>query len=330
MKFLVTGGTGFIGARVVVNLWERKIPVVVADLNLNIDWTKEIALLKYVDSNKIPDIQEQIDKTPFFKLDISNTEEVKSVFETHPDITHVIHLAYLMSAEVEDSPHRGASVNILGMINMFDMVVSRKLTRLVFASSETIYGADQRVYGDENYAVSEDDFCSLDDHFFTYGVMKILNEYTAQKYIKKHGVSLACMRPPIVFGDGRLRGSVLWACKFASNPAIGKSIQLPFSNNSRDCWIYVDDCAEQFIRLSLKPELNHFAYNNGGHSVTAKQLMQVVKGIIPDAQYEFDESIPRTLLIDRCDSSRLEKEIDFVPRSLEDGIQAQIDEARKR
>lgn len=331
MKFLVTGGTGFIGARVVVNLWERKIPVVVADLNLNIEWTKQIALLKHKDDSvKLAEIQKQIEETSFVNLDISNREQVNELFLQFSEITHVIHLAYLMSAEVEADHNRGASVNIFGMINMFDMMVDHNLARLVFASSETIYGANHSAYGDKNYAVREEDYCSLDDHFYTYGVMKMLNEFTAQKYIKTKGVSIAAMRPPIVYGDGRMRGSVLWACEFATNPALGKKAKLPFSKNSRDCWIYVDDVAEQFVRLSLKPHLNHFAYNNGGHSVTADELMQTVQSIVPDAQYEFDENVPRTSLIDRCDSSRLEEEIGFTPRSLREGIKTQIEEARNR
>lgn len=331
MKFLVTGGTGFIGARVVVNLWERKIPVVVADLNLNIEWTKQIALLKYrEDPAKLAEIQQQIDQTSFIELDVSNREQVNNVFLEFSDITHVIHLAYLMSAEVEADQHRGAAVNIQGMINMFDMTVDHKLTRLVFASSETIYGANHNAYGDENYAVKEDDFCSLNDHFYTYGVMKMLNEFTAQKYIRNKGVSIASMRPPVVYGDGRMRGSVLWACEFATNPALGKPVKLPFSKEARDCWIYVDDVAEQFVRLSLKSKLKHFAYNNGGHSVTAEELMQTVQRIVPEAQYEFDESVRRTSLIDRCDSVRLEEEIGFIPRSLEEGVRAQIEEARCR
>lgn len=331
MKFLVTGGTGFIGARVVVNLWERKIPVVVADLDLSIEWTKQIALLKHQnDIVKLAEIQEQIDQTVFINLDVANREQVNDVFLKFPDITHTIHLAYLMSAEVEADQHRGAAVNIQGMINMFDMVVNHNLARLVFAGSETIYGAKHSAYGDENYAVKEEDFCSLDDHFFTYGVMKMLNEFTAQKYIQTKGASIASMRPPIVYGDGRMRGSVLWACEFATNPALGKNVKLPFSKNARDCWIYVDDVAEQFVRLALKPKLNHFAYNNGGHSVTAEELMQTVEKIVPGAQYEFDESVPRTALIDRCDSTRLEEEIGFIPRSLEDGVRAQIEEARSR
>ena len=186
MKFLVTGGTGFIGARVVANLWERQIPVVVADLNLNMEWTKQIALLKHnKDSLKMSEIQEQVDQTSFINLDVSNREQVNNVFLKFPDITHIIHLAYLMSAEVEADHHRGASVNMLGMINMFDMVAEHKLSRLVFASSETIYGANHSAYGDENYAVKEENYCSPDNHFYTYGVMKMLNEFTAQKYIRK-------------------------------------------------------------------------------------------------------------------------------------------------
>jgi|GEM_PF-520362 len=331
MKFLVTGGTGFIGARVVVNLWERGIPVIVADLDLNIAWTKQIALLKYrEDPIKLAEIQHQIDQTSFVNLDVSNRKQVNDVFCKFPDITHVIHLAYLMSAEVEADQNRGAAVNIQGMINMFDMTVDHKLARLVFASSETIYGANHSAYGNADYAVKEEDFCSLEDHFYTYGVMKMLNEFTAQKYIKNKGVSIAAMRPPVVYGDGRMRGSVLWACEFATNPALGRPVKLPFSKEARDCWIYVDDVAEQFVRLSLKSKLEHFAYNNGGHSVTAEELMQTVQRVVPDAKYEFDESVPRTALIDRCDSSRLEREIGFIPRSLEEGVKTQIEEARCR
>ena len=50
----------------------------------------------------------------------------------------------------------GVTVNLLGMVNMFEAAVRHKLTRLVFTSSETVYGASQEVYGDR--PVSEDDF----------------------------------------------------------------------------------------------------------------------------------------------------------------------------
>ena len=159
--------------------------------------------------------------------------------------------------------------------------------------------------------------------------MKILDEFMAQKYVSRHGVSIACTRPAVVFGHGRKRGSVLWAEAFATEPALGRVAKLPFSRHSRDTWIYKDDCAEQLVRLALRPSQSHFAYNNGGASVTAEELAAAVRHWLPEAQFEFDEAKPRTPLIDWQDGTRLETEIGFKPRPLVDGVRAHIDEARK-
>ena len=86
-----------------------------------------------------------------------------------------------------------------------------------------MFGASQKVYGDR--PVVEDDYCGPNDHFFTYGVMKILDEFMARKYVAKHGISIACTRPAVVFGHGRKRGSVLWAEAFATEPALGRTAE---------------------------------------------------------------------------------------------------------
>lgn len=313
MKFLVTGGGGFIGWRVVRNVLARGIPVVIAEWSID------------------PRLRERLEResgtlVSFVPCDIAEFSDIARIFRVHPDITHAIHLAYLMSAEVDANPHLGARVNILGMVNMFEAAVNQRLNRLIFTSSETVYGASQGVYGDR--PVKESDFCAPADHFFTYGVMKILNEFMAAKYVQRHGISLACVRPPVVFGHGRKRGAVLWAEHFISLPAIGKPVQLPFSASARDCWVYVDDCAEQLVRLAIKPQLSHFAYNSSGHAISARDFASLVRHWIPDAEITFDESKPGTPLVDDLDGSRLIEEIDFAPRSMSEGILAHINEAR--
>jgi nucleoside-diphosphate-sugar epimerase len=308
MKVLVTGGAGFIGASVVRNLLARGVPVVIGEHRRD---EAVLATLK---------------GAAFESVDVADAQSIGGVFARHPDVTHCIHLAYLMSAEVEADMALGVKVNLLGMVNMFEAVARQKLSRLVFTSSETVFGASQKVYGDR--AVVEDDYCAPKDHFFTYGVMKILDEFMAQKYVQRHGVSIACTRPAVVFGHGRKRGSVLWAEAFATEPALGRPAKLPFSEHSRDTWIYKDDCAEQLVRLALKPSLASFAYNNGGASVTASELAAAVRHWLPDATFEFDESRPTTPLIDRQDGARLEVEIDFKPRTLLAGVRAHINDAR--
>ena len=317
MKFLVTGATGFIGARVVANLQKRGIPTIAADLNLNQQ------VINKLEQERTTDIA-----PAYVLLDVSDRQSIQAIFEDHPDISHCIHLAYLMSAEVEADQQRGAEVNIVGMANMFDAAARYRLHRLVFASSETVYGASQAVYGDSVHAVKEDEYCGLQDHFFTYGVMKLLNEFVAGKYIQRHGVSLACLRPPVVFGHGRKRGSVLWSEHFASLPAIGQPVTLPFPAETHDCWIYKDDCAEQFVRLTLKPEISHLAYNCGGESISARAVAGLVRRWLPEAEIHFEADKPQTPLVDNTDGTRLSQEIDFLPRPVLEGIRLHINEAR--
>jgi UDP-glucose 4-epimerase len=316
MKFLVTGATGFIGWRVVNNLLARRIPVVALDFPAD----PEVAarLRACADFLKTP--------LTFVTADVSDQAAVFAVLGDHPDTTHCVHLAYLMSAECEANPHLAARVNVLGMVNLFEAVLQRGLKRLVFTSSETYYGAKQSVYGDRD--VIEEDYAPPSEHHFTYGMMKVLNEFMAEKYVQRHGIGLACVRPPVVFGHGRKRGSVLWAEDFATKPALGQPAVLPFPAATRDTWIYVDDCAEQLVRLCLAEKLNHFAYNNGGESVTATELAGMVRHWLPEAQISFDETKPGTPLIDRMDGSRLAREIDFAPRPLLEAVRAHINEAR--
>src|SRR3954447_11694975 len=107
MKFLVTGGTGFIGWRVARNLLARGVPLVVADSSID------------------PSVQRRLHAerhglATFVECDVSECRDIQRIFQTHPDITHAIHLAYVMSAEVEADPPLGVRVNVLGMANMFE------------------------------------------------------------------------------------------------------------------------------------------------------------------------------------------------------------------
>src|SRR5437879_3897348 len=102
MKFLVTGGTGFIGASVVRNLLARGIAVVVTDASPN------------------PQVAATFTGAAIDTMDVADARAIESVFARRPDITHCIHLAYLMSAEVEANPALAVNVNVLGMVNMFE------------------------------------------------------------------------------------------------------------------------------------------------------------------------------------------------------------------
>jgi UDP-glucose 4-epimerase len=315
VKFLITGGLGFIGQAVVRNLLERGIPSVAADQSADADSLASLRSMALRTGATFDSVL----------MDVSDFRDVMAVFHRHPDITHTIHLAYVMGPLVDENTSLSTRVNILGMTHMFEATVHHKLSRLVFTSSETVAGPSQRAFGDR--AVTEDDFCDPASHAFTYAVMKLLNEQMGRRYVERHQANIVCTRPPVVFGHGRKRSAVMWAEHFASKPAIGEPVTLPFSAQTRDTWIYKDDCAEQLVRLALKPKLAHFVYNNGGHCVTAAHIATIVRKWISDAQITFTDGTG-TPLIDDQDGRRLIREIDFAPRPLEDGVRAHINEAR--
>ena len=318
MNILVTGGLGFIGSNVVLQLLKKNISVIVADLENQKNKEKLL--------NKIEKIGKKTNAVTFEKLDITNFENLENIFSSYT-IDSVINLAYGIGAICEEQPLLASKINIVGTTSVFDMVVKHNIRRLVFASSETVYGEKQSIFGQR--AVTEEDYTGINNHFFTYGVMKLLNEFMAEKYIKKHGCSIAYTRPSVVFGYGRQNTALNWAEEFASKPAMGHAVDLPFSKNNKDNWIYVEDCAEQLVRLCLKDTLNFSCFNTGSQTVDGYELEETVKKIIPDAQLNFLKEQSFTPLIDDQDDNRIRKEINFHPRSFAEGVECLIKEARE-
>ena len=318
MTVLVTGGLGFIGSKVVLQLLKRDIDVLVTDLDIVKNKDKLESNILKIGKNK--------DKVKYQKLDITNYKEIENIFQNNK-IDSVINLAYGIGTICEENPLLASKINIVGTTSIFEMIVKYKIRRLVFASSETVYGAHQEFFG--NRAVTEEDYSGINNHFYTYGVMKLLNEFMAEKYIKKHGCSIAYTRPSVVFGYGRQNTAINWAEDFAAKPALGEAAYLPFSKNNRDNWIYVDDCAEQLVRLALKETLNYSCFNTGAETLDGTQLEATVKKIIPDAEIYFDENVKSTPLIDDQNDERIRKEIDFNPRSFEEGVKCLIEDVRK-
>ena len=318
MNVLVTGGLGFIGSKVVLQLLKRNISVIIADLDIKKNKSKLEQNIEKIGKDK--------NLIKYEKLDITNHQNVEKIFQDY-NLDSVINLAYGIGAICEEKPLLASRINIVGTTTIFEMFVKYKIRRLVFASSETVYGANQEFFG--NKAVTEDDFSGIDNHYFTYGVMKLLNEFMAEKYIKRHGCSIAYTRPSVVFGYGRQNTALNWAEDFAAKPALNKTANLPFSKSNKDNWIYVDDCAEQLVRLALKDKLNYSCFNTGSETVDGHQLEKTVKKFIPKADLVFDENIKSTPLIDDQNDERIRKEIDFNPRSFEDGVKCLIQDVKE-
>lgn len=311
MSFLVTGGTGFIGSHVVRSLLRHQEAVVCFD--------------------RCPDAEVMgmfTSEVEVIAGDIGDRQQLAEVFKTHPQIDHVVHLAYMMGAESEADPPAAMRVNALGPANLFAEACAQRVQRIVFTSSESVYGRTQAVYGDR--PVKEDDFCSPRDHVLNYSLTKLLNEHLAAKYEAKYGTLIVSIRPPVVFGHGRKRGTTAWASDFASLPALGQPVTLPFPENDSNSYIYVADLAEQIYQLSVKPSLAYRTYNTGGHTLSAPDLVAMVRELLPGAQINFSPERPNSPFIYRMDDQRIREELGCLLRPMREAIRDHIEETRRR
>lgn len=118
---LVTGGLGYIGSHLSIELLSRQYNVVILD-------------------NYSNNFIETIDKAIIYKGDIRDSDVLKSIFKQH-NIDFVVHLAGLKSVkESIQNPDLYYDVNINGLTNLLNCTTCRNI---IFASSASIYGSNK-------------------------------------------------------------------------------------------------------------------------------------------------------------------------------------------
>ncbi|MFS0673943.1 UDP-glucose 4-epimerase GalE [Ornithinibacillus sp. 179-J 7C1 HS] len=128
MSVLVTGGAGYIGTHICVELLQAGYDVVVID---NFSNSKMEAL------DRVTRITGK--KIKVYKVDLIDKESLLQVF-TNESIESVIHLAgYKCVSESTSTPLKYYANNITGTINLCEVMQRFHVTKLVFSSSATVY-----------------------------------------------------------------------------------------------------------------------------------------------------------------------------------------------
>ncbi len=300
MATMVTGGTGFIGRRIVRELTDRGEDVVCFDL--------------------APPPTPQ-DRVTYYRGDVTQLPQILEACNTH-GVSRIIHMAALLPPDTEDRPHFGMLVNIVGTNNIFEAARWCGIERVVYASSIAVYGT-QETFGDR--PVNEDDLSAPAN---VYGMTKAANDFSAARYRDLYGLDLRGIRICTVFGHGRVTGMTgMIGGLMISLPAVGKPIDLPFDPSELSPMIHAEDAAQIFVRAALAENLNYPVYISGGHLCSIGDMIDIVQRIIPDSQITTGERrVPHIYLVD---NSRMLADIGYEIAPLEMRIQEHIDDARR-
>lgn len=231
MKYLVTGASGFIGARTVEVLCENGHQVVGIDNNNDYYDValKEARLARITHPN-----------FTFIKMDISDTQQMASLF-AQEKFERVIHLAAQAGVRYSlENPHAYANSNLVGHLNVLEGCRANQVKHLVYASSSSVYGL--------NASTPFKTTDTVDHPVSLYAATKKSNELMSHSYSHLYNIPTTGLRFFTVYGPWGRPDMAPFI--FTKRILDGDTIDI---NNNGDMWrdfTYVDDIVEGVVRIA--------------------------------------------------------------------------------
>jgi UDP-glucuronate 4-epimerase len=231
MKYLVTGGAGFIGFHTARRLLEEGHEVVVID---NFNDYYDVKLKRHRAS--------LLKKAKFYEIDISDYKAVCDVFKKEK-FSKVIHLAAQAGVRYSlTNPFVYVESNVMGTLNIFEACRHNNVKDIVYASSSSVYGGNQKV------PFSEKD--RVDQPISLYAMTKRSDELMAYSYHHLYGLNLTGLRFFTVYGPYGRPDMAAWI--FAKNIREGKPIDVFNKGLMKRDFTFVADIVDGIIKSSDK------------------------------------------------------------------------------
>lgn len=259
MKILVTGAAGFIGSHLCEKLLVDGNSVVGFD---NFDPFYERAI-------KENNLRTSISNESFNLVegDIRDTDSVTNLFNEHT-FELVVHLA--AKAGVRPSikdPTAYYRVNVLGTLNILEMMKKNNIKRLVFASSSSVYGNSPDVPYKETMNVNSP--------ISPYAATKIAAELLCYNYRHLYNISATCLRFFTVYGP-RQRPEMAIA-KFVKKAYDGNLISIYGDGSSLRDFTYIEDIIQGVV-VSIERDLGFEIINIGeSETINLNSLLELIE-----------------------------------------------------
>lgn len=315
MKFLVTGGAGFIGSNIVEQLLKDGQDVVVLD-NFSSGKEENLAFVK--------NYTQIAARYALIKGDICDKSTCNRACK---GIDVVLHQAALRSVPKSMSkPHEFNAVNIDGTLNMLEAARDNKVKRFVFASSSSVYGDTDK------FPEKEDAYPLL---ISPYALSKLAGEYYCRIFSEQFGVETICLRYFNVFGAKQALDDEYAVVIPKFIHCILHDKQPPIfgtGKQSRD-FTYIDNVVQANILAATTPGIKHEVFNvANGKDNTVLQLADVLNKIIgTNLRPVFLPPRPGDIFRTYADISKIKKMLKFEPKiNFEEGLKRTIEYFKKK
>src|SRR5437588_11417244 len=304
-RVLLTGGAGFIGSHLAEALLRRGAQLTIVD-NLDSFYDHSV---KKANLNAIRGIGEY----EFHALDICDMEQLSQVMAFRcPEV--VIHLAACVGVRPSiGQPKLYERVNVAGTLNLLELCRQFHVSRFIFGSSSSVYGATSCVPFSENHVELRP--------LSPYAATKLAGEMLAYTYAHLFGLQVICLRFFTVYG-ARQRPD-LAIRKFAELISAGRAIPVFGDGSTRRDYTYIDDILAG-VRAAIEYDQSKYEVINLGESRTVelRELISLLENAL-DLQAEVDwqpvqpGDVPQTF----ADVTKARRLLGYNPQTqIEEGI----------
>ncbi len=312
MKVFVTGGAGFIGSHLCEALVARGHEVFAVD-------GFDDFLYPARDKRNTAEYLHGALPAEAFRLRDVNLDEADTLAELVRGADVVVHLAALAGVRPSIAdPARYLRANVEGTTNVLEAMRRAGLSRLVFASSSSVYG----VRPGDSAAFSEDDPCL--EPASPYAASKRAGELLCSTYRDLYGIGTSALRFFTVYGPRQRPDMAIH--KFTRAIAAGEPIAMFGDGSSRRDYTYIDDVVAGTVAAIERVEPEQLAiYNLGGdETVSLSELVAAIERATGErARTESRPPQPGDVPLTRADISRARRDLGYQPQTqLGDGLAA--------
>jgi nucleoside-diphosphate-sugar epimerase len=242
MKYLITGGAGFIGHNVTRFLEALGHECVVVDTFTNYGFIPTAEIIYLAAHRRTRYTSET------YKIDIRDQTRLNSLFATEqPDV--IIHMAsFPRQKVVEQDPALASEVMTTGLINLLELSKEHNIKKFVYISSSM-------VYGDFTSDVTESAHCTPQGQ---YGIMKYMGEKLVEDYSRRGCFEHVIIRPSAVYGEWDVEDRVV--SKFMLAAMRGQTLKVHGPDEVLD-FTYVEDTAQGIVLAATLDKANGNIYN---------------------------------------------------------------------
>lgn len=283
----------------------QKILIIGAGGQIGVELTAELSKM-YGSSNVVAsDLKSSaaFANNPFEVLDALDKKALFEIVKKH-GITHVYHLAAMLSATGEQNPMFAWKLNMESLFNVLELAREKHISRLYWPSSIAVFGPTTPKVGTSQYTVMEPSTI--------YGISKQAGERWCEWYFNKYNVDVRSLRYPGLIGwkSSPGGGTTDYAVHIFHEALKNGSYECFLSENTALPMMHMEDAIRATIEIMHAPAENikiRGSYNLAGISFSPKEIANEIKKHIPNFSISYKPDF-RQPIADSWPKSIIDKE----------------------